>query len=115
MIKITIFYPVNKDDWFDMDYYLQKHVPLSKSVFGDSLKGLAIEEACLSEEAKSENFPYKVIGHLFFEKAEDFYSRFLSKKELLEEDAKNYTNVSAIVQVSKVITWELFGKGHQNI
>lgn len=105
MFKITIFYPVKENDWFDLEYYTQKHVPLSKSVFGDSLKGLAIEEA-YNLENDAQDYQYKVIGHLFFDKVEDFYERFLPKKEILEEDAKNYTNVDAILQISKVVVWE---------
>lgn len=105
MYKITIFYPVKENDWFDMEYYVEKHVPLSKSIFGDSLKGLAIEEA-YNHEQDAQNRSYKVIGHLFFERIEEFYEKFLPKKRILEEDAKNYTSVNALIQISKVVVWD---------
>lgn len=102
MFKITIFYSVNENDWFDMAYYTEKHVPLSKSVFGDSLKGLMIEEG------NAPDVPYKVIGHLFFEELDQFYDHFLPNKKRLEKDAENYTNVEAVIQISKVVVWEHF-------
>ena len=43
MIKVTIFYPFHQGCWFDKDYYLQQHLPLSKSIFGKFLKGIAIK------------------------------------------------------------------------
>lgn len=104
MYKVTIFYPVKDNDWFDMEYYMTTHMPLSKSVFGEALKGLAIEEA-YNQQSGTHHFPYQVIGHLFFEKTEDFYSKFLPNKEILEKDAKNYTNVEAIIQISRVVVW----------
>lgn len=45
----------------------------------------------------------KVIGHLFFEKMEDFYSKFIPTKEILEKDAKNYTYVEEGIQISRVM------------
>ncbi|PIF46128.1 uncharacterized protein (TIGR02118 family) [Chryseobacterium sp. 52] len=104
MFKVTIFYPVKEGDWFDMEYYIQKHVPLSRSIFGGVLKGWAVEEAD-DQEGDGQNFPYRVIGHLFFEKVEDFYTRFLPNKETLEKDALHYTNVKAVIQISRVIVW----------
>lgn len=103
MFKVSIFYPVKENDWFDMEYYLQKHVPLSRSVFGKSLKGLAIEEAYNDEKNETYQYLYKVIGHLFFEKVEDFYLNFLPNEELLRKDSENYTNVDPILQICRVI------------
>jgi uncharacterized protein (TIGR02118 family) len=106
MIKITVFYPLKENDWFDLKYYSQKHATLSKSIFGDSLRGLVIEEAYSYENSDAQDFPYKVIGHLFFDHVDDFYARYLPNKDLLTDDAKNYTNVNPVIQISKVIVWE---------
>ncbi|WP_267402857.1 MULTISPECIES: EthD family reductase [unclassified Chryseobacterium] len=102
MFKITIFYPVKHNDWFDMEYYTEKHLALSKSVFGNYLKGIGIEKS------ESSDSVYKVIGHLFFEEIEHFYNCFLPNKTILEEDAVHYTNVKAVIQISKVIVWQNF-------
>ncbi|MCC9070636.1 hypothetical protein LNQ49_03355 [Flavobacterium sp. F-65] len=63
MIKVTVFYPVKENDWFDLPYYLNNHMPLSKSIFGAVLKGIAIEENTAA--ASDEVISYKIIGHLF--------------------------------------------------
>ncbi|OXA70487.1 hypothetical protein B0A67_15845 [Flavobacterium aquidurense] len=106
MIKITIFYPVKSGDWFDVSYYLEKHMPLSKSIFGDVLKGIAIEEDTADLGVNKEVLSYQIIGHLFFENVEDFYERFLPNKEILFKDALQYTNVAPILQISKVLIWQ---------
>ncbi|WP_428229050.1 EthD family reductase [Flavobacterium sp.] len=103
MIKVTVFYPVKKTDWFDISYYLEKHMPLSKSLFGEVLKGIAIEENMTDSAAADQNGMYKIIGHLFFESMEDFYDKFLANKEILYQDALNYTNVIPVLQISKVL------------
>lgn len=105
MIKVTVFYPVKEGDWFDVHYYLEKHMPLSQSSFGDRLKGIAIEENTASPDLNKNLVYYRVIGHLFFEKTEDFYEKFLPNEEILVEDAKRYTNVTPILQISKVLIW----------
>lgn len=108
MYKVTILYPVKAQDRFDMDYYIREHVPLSRSVFGSALKGLAIETAADTDNTVFPESPYKVIGHLFFEKVADFYDNFLPNQALLEADASRYTNVPPEIQISKVIMWEHF-------
>jgi uncharacterized protein (TIGR02118 family) len=106
MVKVTIFYPFHQGCWFDTNYYLEQHVPLSKSVFGEFLKGIAIEEHEDSAIINGELISYKIIGHLFFEKEEHFYRKFLPEQKKLSEDALNYTDIIPFIQINKVLVWQ---------
>lgn len=67
------------------------------------IKGLAIEKAYNDGKNETYQYLYKVIGHLFFEKVEDFYLNFLPNEELLRKDSQNDTNVDPILQICRVI------------
>lgn len=100
MIKITISYPVKMESWFDMDYYLNKHVPLSKSVFSDVLKGITID--CMTDENHRIT---QVTGALYFKNTADFYNNFLPAQEMLTQDAIQYTDITPILQISEIKLW----------
>ncbi|WP_316779115.1 EthD family reductase [Pedobacter antarcticus] len=102
MIKVTIFYPVQTGQWFDKIYYLEKHLPLSKAVFGEALRGVLIEEL-IEADLSEGNVSYQIIGHLFFDSTDDFYNKYLPAKELLFEDGLKYTNCIPFLQLSKVL------------
>lgn len=42
----------------------------------------------------------------FFDKIEGFYEGFLRNEEILFEDAKQYTNVKPVLQISKFLIWQ---------
>lgn len=43
MIKVSVFYPNEEGKSFDMEYYLNKHMPMVQKKIGDALKGGAVE------------------------------------------------------------------------
>lgn len=101
MIKITILYPNKKDGWFDMDYYLNKHMPMSIKKFGDALKGVTVE-AGLNAGIPNSNPPYIIICSLFFESIESFEEAFTPILPDLTADMPNYTDIDIIFQMSEV-------------
>jgi len=38
MIKVSVFYPAGEGKNFDMEYYINNHVPLVSKTLGDALK-----------------------------------------------------------------------------
>lgn len=106
MVNITITYPIEEGNWFDMNYYLGHHVVLSTSIFGDVLKGITIEKCERKGSGSDELVCYAVIGRLFFENTDDFYNRYLPKKDILEKDLLNYTDVKPIAQISNIVYWK---------
>ena len=101
MIKITILYPNKENTRFDVDYYLNKHMPMSIEMFGSALKKVIIETG-LSAGLPGSKPPFVAICHLFFESQQTFEDAFTPIMPTLTADMPNYTDVEIIFQVSEV-------------
>lgn len=44
MTKVSVLYPNGSGKKFDMDYYLNSHVPLVAKTLGDALKGASYDK-----------------------------------------------------------------------
>lgn len=100
MIKITITYSVDTNDWFDMDYYINKHLPMSQSIFSEVLKGITIDH--ITDEKHQIT---QVTGALYFENVADFYKKFIPAQEELTKDTALYTNSTSTFQISEIKLW----------
>src|SRR5581483_4924234 len=43
MVKVSIFYPSKPDSRFDVDYYLNTHMPLAIGLLGSAVKAVSVE------------------------------------------------------------------------
>jgi len=101
MIKVTILYPNADGKTFDMDYYANKHMPMISDLFGDTLKGVGIDQG-ISGRTPEEPIPYLAIGYLYFDTLEAYQKAFAPNAEKIVGDIPNYTNVQPIVQISEI-------------
>jgi uncharacterized protein (TIGR02118 family) len=101
MIRVSVFYPNSAGCKFDMDYYLQKHIPMARKKIGAALKGIAVEQG-LSGGAPGTPATYIAIGHLLFDSVEAFQAAFGPHAEAIAVDVSNYTNVQPIIQIGEV-------------
>ncbi len=101
MIKVSVFYPHEQGKSFDMDYYLNKHIPMVQEMMGEALKGGAVEEGLSGAEPGSPP-SYFAMGHLYFDTVESFQSAFGPHAEAILGDVPNYTGVQPMVQISEV-------------
>ncbi|UIR57001.1 EthD family reductase [Sphingobacterium sp. SRCM116780] len=102
MIKVSIFYPNAAGKTFDMNYYLDKHIPLVDSVFGDALKKVAIDRG-LEGGSPNSAAPNVVICHLYFKSKESYQKILENNAEKFAADFPKYTNIKPVVQISEVI------------
>ena len=102
MIKVTILYPNGDGKTFDMDYYSNKHMPMLKTLMGDSLKLLEIDKG-ISGRTPDEPVPYLAIGYLYFDKLSAYQNSFGPNAEKIVGDIPNYTNTQPVVQISEVL------------
>ena len=102
MYKVSVMYPNTEDGNFDYDYYVKKHMELVKEhlrPFG--LVNTSVEKGISGGGDKSS--PFVCIGCLYF-KTEDGYDKGIAKTgTLLREDIANYTNITPIRQISKIL------------
>jgi uncharacterized protein (TIGR02118 family) len=101
MIKVNILYPSREGATFDMDYYLNKHVPMVLQLVGDACKGGGVDEGvCGADPASAPT--YAVIGHLLFESVEEFQASFGPHAAEIMADLPNFTNCEAMVQITEI-------------
>lgn len=100
--KISIIYPNGEDKHFDMDYYSKEHMPMVAVLFGDKLKGYAIDKG-LSGRTSDDPATYLAVGYFYFEELSDYHAAFAPNGEKIRGDIPNYTNIEPIVQISQVI------------
>jgi uncharacterized protein (TIGR02118 family) len=73
MIKISILYPNRKGSRFDMNYYLNTHMPMSIERLGTAkgFRGVSVERGLSGISPESEP-TYIAMGHFLFDSLEDF-------------------------------------------
>jgi uncharacterized protein (TIGR02118 family) len=87
---------------FDMDYYLNKHVPMVVSRLSPT--GLVrgeIDEG-MAGFPPDQPAPYAVVGHLVFDRLEDFQNGFAQHGAEIMGDVPNFTNIQPMVQISRI-------------
>jgi len=101
MIKLTILYPNADGAHFDMDYYLQTHVPMSSQLLSPACKGYSVDEG-VGGAPPGAPPPYLAITHLVFDSIEAFIAAFMPHAEALQGDIPKFTNTQPIIQFSEI-------------
>ena len=101
MIIVSVLYPSGVGSKFDMDYYLQRHIPMVQRRLGAPLKRVAVERG-LAGGAPGAPPPYLAAVHLYFESVEAFQGAFAPHAGPIMSDVPNYTNTTPLIQISEV-------------
>ena len=102
MIKVSVLYPNNEGNKFDIEYYSTKHVSLVNSLLGDSLKGASVESG-LGGSAPNSPAPVITIANMYFDTIESFQNSFGPNADKIMGDLPNFTNIEPIIQISEVV------------
>lgn len=102
MTKVSVLYPNGENKTFDMDYYVNKHLPLVESLLGDKLKGASVEKG-LGGVQPGSIAPFAGMGIMYFDSVEDFGAAFGPNAAKIMGDLPNFTNIEPIVQISEVL------------
>ncbi|MBV8728414.1 MAG: EthD family reductase [Acidobacteriia bacterium] len=102
MTRVTILYPAAEGRTFNMDYYLETHVPLFRKRMGAAMKSLSVERG-LSGSMPGSPAPFVAIIQGTFESAEAFAAAFAPHAAEIQGDVPNYTDIQPIVQIGEVI------------
>ena len=101
MIKVSVLYPGGAGSTFDMDYYLNRHIPMVLAKLGAACKRAAVEQG-LGGAAPGSPPAFSAMGHLYFDSVEAFQAAFGPYAGEIMGDIANYTNVQPTIQVSEV-------------
>lgn len=101
MIKVSVFYPSDGGAAFDMDYYVNSHMPLVHDRCSPQIRGMSVDGG-LAGGAPDTPAPYAAIGHLLFDSVEDFQTAFGPHTDEIMGDIPNYTKIQPVIQISEV-------------
>lgn len=101
MIKVSIFYPNEEGKKFDMDYYVNSHIPMVQEKLGSSMKGGSIDQG-LNGGMPGSPATYIAMGHLLFDSLESFQISFGPHLGDILADTPNYTDIQPTMQISEV-------------
>jgi uncharacterized protein (TIGR02118 family) len=101
MIKVSVFYPNDDGAAFDMDYYVNSHMPLVHERCSPLIKGMSVDGG-LAGGTPDAPAPYAAIGHLLFDSVEDFQGSFGPHADEIMGDIPNYTKIQPVIQISEV-------------
>ena len=102
MIKVSVVYPQRSDTKFNMNYYVDHHMPMVRQLLGSALKGVLVEQGICGEKPGSPA-PYIATGHLLFESFEAYQSSFAPHAKEIIEDIPKYTNSKPLIQIGEVM------------
>ena len=102
MIKLSVMYPKGEGKTFDMNYYLNTHIPLVGKLLGNAIKGATVEEG-IAGGAPGTDASYAAMGNIYFESLESFQNSFGPNTPKILADLPNFTNTEPTVQISKVL------------
>jgi uncharacterized protein (TIGR02118 family) len=101
VIKVSVLYPNATGAKFDMNYYLERHMPMVQQKLGPACKRMAVEEG-IAGGTPGTPATYIAMGHLYFDSTDAFQTAFGSHAEAIMADIPNYTDIRPIIQVSEV-------------
>lgn len=102
MIKVSVMYPNTPGAKFDHAYYRDKHMPMVKSLMGDSCRYYTVDKG-LAGGAPGTPATYIGMCHIFCDSVESFQAGFGPVAGQIMADIPNYTNTSPVVQISEVV------------
>lgn len=103
MIRISFLYPNSKDARFDLDYYVEKHMPWSIDLLSvhPGFRGVSVERGISA--GPGADAPFVAICNFLFEKLDDFMEAVAPHLAALRADMRNYTDIEPTFQVSEVL------------
>jgi uncharacterized protein (TIGR02118 family) len=101
MIRVSVMYPRTEGADFDMEYYVNKHMPMVRDRCGDALKGMAVMEGIAGGQP-GEPPTYVCVGTLTFDSVEAFQGAFGPHMTEIMGDIPNYTKIAPVIQISNI-------------
>jgi uncharacterized protein (TIGR02118 family) len=101
MVKVTILYPSRPGAHFDVDYYLNTHMPLALGLLGSAVKAVSVEIGVLGGTT-GQAPPFAAICGFTCETVQAFTDAFLPNADILQSDIPKYTDIPPVIQVSEI-------------
>lgn len=101
MVKVSVLYPNKPGAHFDVEYYLNTHMPMAARLLGSAVKAINVEIG-VSGEAPGSQAPFTAICGFTCHTVEDFVRAFTTVADQLQGDIPAYTDIQPIIQISEI-------------
>ncbi len=102
MIRIAAVYPRTPGKKFDLNYYLNTHLPMVQKKFGPyGLRKIEVDNG-LTTHTGGES-PFFAIGYLYFDTLADFQKAYKAVGSDVVSNISKYTDVKPMIQVGEII------------
>ena len=100
MVKVSVLYPNKPGSRFDIEYYLNTHMPMSARLLGDAIKAITVEIG--RPTPGGEPAPFAAICGFTCETVDDFMNAFTPVAGELQGDIPKYTDIEPVIQISDI-------------
>jgi len=101
VINVNVLYKNTETLKFNMNYYLDTHIPLVKKLLGAALKSARVQHG-LGGGAPGSRAAYLVMTDLRFDSVESFQAAFGPHAPAITGDIKNFCNEDPAIQISDI-------------
>jgi uncharacterized protein (TIGR02118 family) len=102
MIRATVFYPAHEGR-FDMEYYLNSHVPLAERLLKPYGLIRAEVDRGISGGKPGEAAPFTAVAYMVFDNVEGMTKGMIAHDAELAADVKNFTDLKPVFQISEIL------------
>jgi len=101
MVKVSVLYPNKPGARFDVEYYLNTHMPMSARLLGPAVKAITVEIG-RPGPGLDDMPPFAAICGFTCETVEDFMGAFTPVANELQQDIPAYTDIAPVIQISDI-------------
>jgi uncharacterized protein (TIGR02118 family) len=102
-IRVSVFYPADADGRFDIDYYVEKHVPMAFELMeAHGCRKMSVERG-IAGGAVGSPAPFTIVGHMEFDSVEAFQAAMVHVGAEIQADVPNYTERLPTIQIAEVL------------
>ena len=101
MVKISVLYPATPGARFDVEYYVNIHMPMAARLLGPAIKAISVEIG-LHGPGPEDSAPFAAICGFTCGTVQDFVQAFMPVAGQLQGDIPNYTDIQPVIQFSEI-------------
>ena len=102
MVVVSVYYPLAGGKKFDLDYYLDSHVPWVKELLEPmGMREIRIHQGVAPAPGAEPEFGY--IADLYFDSMDEMNAALAEHGPKTQADIPNFTDCTPIIQISNVL------------
>jgi uncharacterized protein (TIGR02118 family) len=101
MTRISILYPSKAGSRFDVDYYVNVHMPMAARLLGSAIKSVSIDIG-VGGSIPGQPAPFAAIAGFVCDSPQAFTAAFMPVADQLQGDIPKYTDIEPVIQISEL-------------